>query len=252
MDMTFAGIGLHVFIALFFAIHVVRTGQHMYWLIILFIFPLFGSVVYFFAIYFPNFRLDHRARRAITAAAKVLDPQREIREAKGAFEDMPTAQNQIRLAEAQLELGMPEEAVKNYEACLQGPFLSSLEIRFGAARAYVECKRYQDAIVHLEAIQDIDQVFRLEAVTLLLARSYAGAGRNTEARAKFESAVVRHGTFQAHAEYAIWALSIGDNAMAARIQAEIDQITRRWSPEAKQLNAASMQRLNAARGLSGN
>jgi hypothetical protein len=164
---------------------------------------------------------------------------------------MPTAQNQVRLAEAQLELGMSEEAVKNYEACLQGPFLSSLEIRFGAARAYVECKRYQDAIVHLEAIQGIDQAFRLEAVTLLLARSYAGVGRNEEARARFESAVARYGTFQARAEYAIWALSVGDKTTAARILAEIDQITKRWSPQARQLNAASMQRLNAARGLSG-
>jgi hypothetical protein len=250
--MTIAGIGLHVFIALFFAIHVVRTGQPMYWLIILFIFPLFGSVVYFFAIYLPGFRLDHRARRVMTAAAKVIDPQRELRNAKAAFEDMPTAQNQIRLAEAQLELGLSEEAVKNYEACLQGPFLGSLEIRFGAARAYVECKRYQDAIIQLEAIQDIDQAFRLEAVTLLLARSYAGVGRNEEARARFELAVTRYGTFQARAEYAIWALSIGDKTTAARLQAEIDQITKRWSPQARQLNAASMQRLNAARGLSGN
>jgi hypothetical protein len=251
MDMTFAGIGLHVFIALFFAIHVVRTGQPMYWLIILFIFPLFGSVVYFFAIYLPNFRLDHRARRVMTAAAKALDPQREIRDAKAAFEDMPTAQNQIRLAEAQLELGLSEEAAKNYEACLKGPFLSSLEIRFGAARAFVECQRYRDAIEHLEAIQSIDHAFRREAVTLLLARSYAGVGRDAEARSKFESVVSRYGTFEARAEYAIWALSTGDKATAARLQADIDHITKRWSRQARELNAATMNRLNAARELAG-
>ncbi|OYV47114.1 MAG: hypothetical protein B7X10_04530, partial [Burkholderiales bacterium 21-58-4] len=212
--MTFAGIGLHVFIAMFFAVHVVRSGQPMYWLIILFIFPLFGSVVYFFAVYLPNFRLDHRARRVMSAAAKALDPQREIREAQAAFSDMPTAQNQVRLAEAQLELGLSEAAAKNYEACLQGPFLSSLEIRFGAARAFVECQRYREAIAHLEAIQNIDQAFRLEAVSLLLARSYAGVGRNAEARARFEFAVARYGTFQARAEYVIWALSIRDRETA--------------------------------------
>ncbi len=251
MDMTIAGIGLHVFIALFFAIHVVRTGQPMYWLIILFIFPLLGSVVYFFAIFLPGFRLNHRARRVVSAAAKALDPQREIREAQAAFDEMPTAHNQIRLAEAQLELGMSKEAVKNYEACLQGPFLSSLEIRFGAARAFVECQRYRDAIEHLEAIQSIDQAFRREAVSLLLARSYAGVGRNAEARSKFESVVVRYGTFEARAEYAIWALAIGDTATAARLQAEIDQITKRWSPQARELNVASMRRLNAALELSG-
>jgi len=172
----------------------------------------------------------------VAAAAKVLDPQREIREAQAAFEEMPTAQNQIRLAEAQLELGLSEAAAKNFEACLKGPFLSSLEIRFGAARAFVECQRYREAIVHLEAIQNIDQAFRLEAVSLLLARSYAGEGRDAEARARFESVVARYGTFEARAEYAIWALAIGDTATAARLQAEIDQITKRWSPQARVLH----------------
>ncbi|MGA7594222.1 MAG: hypothetical protein WCA64_03420 [Gallionella sp.] len=251
MDMTFAGIGLHVFIAVFFAIHVVRTGQPMYWLIILFIFPLLGSIVYFFAVYLPGFRLNHRARRVVAAASRALDPQREIREARAAFEQLPTAQNQIRLAEAQLELGLSDEAAKNYEACLNGPFLGSLEIRFGAARAFVECKRYREAIEHLESIQNIDLAFRREAVSLLLARSYAGVGRNAAARAGFESVLARYGSFQARAEYAIWALSIADAETTARILAEIGQITKRWSPQARELNAAIMQRLNDALAASG-
>ncbi len=247
MNLPFAGLGLHVFIAIFFAIHAVRTGQQMYWLLILFLFPLLGSVVYFFAIFLPGFRLDHRARRAITAAAKAINPQGEMREAQAAFEELPTAQNQMRLAEAQFELGLYEEAAKNYEACLKGPFSTSLEIRFGAARAFVECRRYGEAITHLEAIQGIDKKFRLEAVTLLLARSYAAVGRTTEARAKFEWAVERYGTFEARAQYAIWALSTGDTATATKLQAEIDHITKRWSPQARELNAATLQRLNAAK-----
>ena len=52
--MPFVGLGLHFLVAIFFAIHVVRSGQQMYWLIILFSFPLLGSLVYFFAIYLPN------------------------------------------------------------------------------------------------------------------------------------------------------------------------------------------------------
>lgn len=143
----------------------------MYRLIVLFLFPLLASAVYFFAIFLPSFRLDHRAKRAVSTAAKVLDPQREIREARAAFEEMPTAQNQMRLAEIQLELGLSEEAAQNYAACLNGPFSSSLEIRFGAARSFVECQRYQEALVHLESIKSIGPAFRLEAVSLLFARS---------------------------------------------------------------------------------
>ncbi len=250
MNLPFAGLGLHVFIAIFFAIHAVRTGQQMYWLLILFLFPLLGSVVYFFAIFLPGFRLHHGAKRAITAAAKAINPQGEMREAQAAFEELPTAQNQMRLAEAQFELGLYEEAARNYEACLKGPFSTSLEIRFGAARAFVECRRYDEAIAHLEAIQGIDQGFRVEAVTLLLARSYAAVGRTGEARSKFEWAVERYGTFEARAQYAIWALSTGDTATATKLQAEIDHMTKRWSPQTRALNATTLQRLEAARKMS--
>ena len=61
--MHIAGIGLHVIIALFFAVHAVRSGQNNYWLFILFAFPLLGSVVYFFANLLPNSRLQRHARQ---------------------------------------------------------------------------------------------------------------------------------------------------------------------------------------------
>ena len=48
--MPFLGIGLHVLVALFFAVHAMRTHQQMTWLFVLFSFPLLGSLVYFFAV----------------------------------------------------------------------------------------------------------------------------------------------------------------------------------------------------------
>ncbi len=76
--MPIAGLGLHVLLAIICAIHVVRTRQQLYWLFILFAFPLLGSIVYFFAIYLPNSRLEHQAMKAVSAAAKALYPTREV------------------------------------------------------------------------------------------------------------------------------------------------------------------------------
>ena len=45
--MPYLGAGAHIIIAIFFAIHAVRTGQNNYWLFILLAFPFLGSVVYF-------------------------------------------------------------------------------------------------------------------------------------------------------------------------------------------------------------
>ena len=63
--MPFVGLGLHVLIAIFFAIHAVRSGQQLYWLVILFMFPAFGSIVYVVVIYLPDSRLHSGARRAV-------------------------------------------------------------------------------------------------------------------------------------------------------------------------------------------
>ena len=244
--MPLFGLGLHVLIALYFAVHAIRSGQQMYWIIILFSFPLLGSIVYFVAVYLPTSRLEHGARKVVAAAARTLDPTRELREARAAFEFTATAQNQMRLALALLESGAADEAATNYEACLKGPFASDLEIRFCAARAFAESGRYARAVSHLEEIRAADAKFRAEQVSLLIARALAGAGRSPEAKAEFENALSRFGSFEARAEYAVWAISAGDHATAERLKAEIDQITQRWSRHTRELNMPLIRRLSAA------
>jgi hypothetical protein len=244
--MPFMGLGLHVIVALFFAIHAMRSGQQLYWLIILFSFPLLGSLVYFFAIYLPDSRLQVGARRALAGAVKVLNPTGELRDAQAAFEYTPTAQNQMRLALAQLEAGQANEAALNYEACLKGPFANDPEIKFCAARAFVESGRFASATAHLADIRQSDPNFRPESIALQMARALQGAGRISEAKAELEAAASRFGSFEAKAEYAIWAYETGDTATAAHLQAELDQTMARWSKHNRELNSALMRRLKVA------
>jgi hypothetical protein len=249
VSMPFAGLGLHVVVALICAIHVVRTRQQMYWLFILFAFPLLGSAVYFFAVFLPNSRLERGAIRAMTAAAKAIDPTREVREAQAAFDDAPTAQNQMRLAAALLEIGEAEQAARQYEACMKGPFASDLEIRFGAAKAFAQCQRYSVAHAYLQGIRTERPDYRPEGVTLLIARCLAGMGRAQEARAEFESAVSRFGTFESKAEYAIFALVTGDNPTAQRLDIELKKISQRWNSLTRDLNEAVARRYAAAKSI---
>lgn len=244
--MPFLGLGVHVLIALFFAVHAMRSGQQMYWLFVLFSFPLLGSIVYFLVIYLPNSRLDHGARKVVAAAAKTLDPTRELRDARAAFEYTPTAQNQMRLASALLESGQAMDAAQNYDACLKGPFASDLEIRLGAARSYFACERFNEAITHLEFIRRTNPDFRADQVSLLLAQALGGAGRKSEARTEFEAAVARFGSFESRAEYAIWAATSGDAPTAARLYVELERAMERWNRHTRELNRPLLRRLTAA------
>lgn len=247
--MPYFGLGLHVILALFCAVHAVRSGQPLYWLLILFSFPMLGSLVYLAVIYLPNSRLERQAFKAVSAAAKALDPEREVREARAAFDDVPTAQNQMRLAAALLDVGQAQEAAQQYQACLQGPFASDPEIRFGAGRAWVECQRGDEALKLLEALRRDKPEFRAEAVALLIARALAGSSRSDEARAAFEQAVEQFGSFQAKAEYTLWAYAVGDQATAQRLDAELDKVTSRWNSHTRTMNAQTLRHLKAARDL---
>jgi len=51
--MPFVGLGLRFMIALFFAVHALRSRQQRYRPII-FSFPLLGSAAYFLVVFFPN------------------------------------------------------------------------------------------------------------------------------------------------------------------------------------------------------
>ncbi|MDM4768102.1 tetratricopeptide repeat protein [Pelomonas sp. SE-A7] len=245
--MPFIGAGLHLLVALFFAIHAVRTGQPLYWLVILFMFPLLGSAVYFFAVFLPGSRLERGARRTVAATARALDPGRELREARAALEATPTAQNQMRLANALLEAGQPQEAAEAFEICLKGPFASDAEIKLGAARAWLEAGQAGRAVNHLQAIRADQPGFRNDQLSLLLARALAADKRHEEARAEFEHGLARFGSFEAHAEYAIWALQRGEQALADKLQAEIEKMCRSWNRHTQELNAPVLRRLEAAR-----
>jgi hypothetical protein len=244
--MPILGLGLHFLIALYFAVHAIRSGQNMYWLIILFSFPILGSAVYFFSIYLPSSRLQYEARKVVASAARALDPTRELREARSAYEYTPTAQNQMRLAAALLDAGNAEEAVGNYRACLSGPFADDPDIRFGAARAHYACRQFIQAIEQLEFVRKKDAGFRAEQVSLLLARSLGEAGQQVKAKAEFESALERFGTFDTKAEYLIWALATNEQDVAARLQIDVQKTTDRWNRHTKELNRAMLRRLEAA------
>lgn len=244
--MPLIGLGLHFLIAIFFAIHAVRNRRQLYWLLILFSFPLLGSLAYFVAEYLPASRLERRGRMAGRALQKSLDPGRDVREARRAFDLTPTAHNQMRLAAAQLEAGEPEEAVRHYEACLKGPFAGDPEVILGAARANAAHGQATAAIALLAPLQSKHPNFRADEVGLELGHAYAAVGRQDEAGAEFEAVVERFGSVEARVELALWALANGKEAVAQRELKEIGHARTHMAKHTLDLHRELFRRLDAA------
>lgn len=247
--MPFIGLGLHFLIAIFFAVHALRTGRQMYWLLILFSFPLLGSIVYFLVEYLPASRVNRTINKAANAAVNLLDPEREYREAQQAWDLTPTAQNKIRLARACLNRGNAAEAADHYRDALQGPFASDPELRFGLASALVECGGDTQAAGALEQLETLarDRAdFRRDEVALLQARALAALGRTGDARRAFDHAVGTHNTVEARARFIVWLALQGETGAAQQQLEALRGAAKHWPSHARSINRDWMRMAEAA------
>lgn len=244
--MPIFGIGLHIVIAIFFAIHAVRSGRELYWLVILFMFPLLGSIVYFAVVFLPDARLQRGVRKAGSAIQQTLNPGREMREAQQAFDLTPTAYNQMRLAAALFDAGMIAQSVGHYDACLRGPFGGDAEIGVGAARAKLLNDQAQEAVGILVSLRATQPNFRPEQVGLLLANAYAAAGRQADAGREYEELARRFGSVETRAELALWAIARGERELAERELKELAHARKHMTKYTRSLHQHLFKRLDSA------
>lgn len=245
----FFGIGLHVIVAIYFAVHAVRHGQNVYWLFVLFAFPMFGSLVYFVAVYLPSLRQSRGAYVAARAITQFVDPNRALRESRAEFDRAPTVANRMRLGAALLEAGNPQEAIEHYQAAANGPFADDSALLLGLARAQFELERYAAAQTTLTRLFAADPLARAKAEpALLYARALAALGA-PGTRAAFESALGCASDAAPRCLFADWLAAQPDKADRKRATAlfqEIVQDGKHWPRYARDHNREWLQRAQAA------
>lgn len=244
--MPFVGLGLHFLIALFFAVHALRNGKQIYWLIILFSFPLLGSAAYFFVEYMSSSKIDRGVKQVSNIAFSLLDPTRELRDARQAFDLTPTVQNRMRLAAALDGAGEYNEAVQQFDACLNGPFANDPEVCFGAAKAKLHNRQPHLATALLLEIRNKHASFRPEELSLLLAQSYANSQDNANARIEFMHASETFGSPDSRAHYALWAANTGDKQTARSLRAALEKDWQHWNKHTRGLYKSLFNEIDLA------
>jgi hypothetical protein len=215
-------LGLSLF-SIALCVHVVRTGQQMYWLMIILLFQPLGGLVYLIAIVAPEFLGGAKAQKARQAARQVLDPQREYREAGRAVDDTPTVANRARLAAAAAGLGKHAEAERLYAEALQGMYADDPQLLLGRANALIELDRAAEALPLLEGLSAQSPAARTPNVALAMGRAYHALGRHTEADTALRWAAAHLPGFEGMARYAVFLAQTGRKDEAREALAEIEK-----------------------------
>lgn len=219
----FPALGLSLIFSIALCVHVVRTGQQMYWLMIILIIQPLGGLVYLLAIVAPEFLGGTKARKVGQAARDILDPQREYRAATQAVDDAPTVANRARLAAAASGLGKHAEAERLYAEALQGMYADDPQLLLGRANALIELNRSAEALPLLESLSAQSPAARTPNVALAMGRAYHAQGRETEADTALRWAAAHLPGFEGMARYAVFLAQTGRKDEAREALAEIDK-----------------------------
>lgn len=230
-------------------VHVVRTGQQMYWLWILVIGGPLGAAIYFFAVMLPELMGGRTARSVSRVAAHAIDPERDYRNALKALEDTPTVGNRMKVAQAAAALGRWRDAEAQWAQCVTGHWAEDPTILSGHANALIELQRYEEALQRLDQLKKLGREGDTPQTAMALGRAYEGLGRNDEADAAYRYAADRVPGLEAGGRYVAFMAKAGRKDDAQIGLAELDRRLMKIAPPLR--GEARRWRDLAAKALAG-
>ena len=212
-----------ILLAVLMAIHAVRTGRELYWLMIIFLIPMFGPLIYLYTQFLPEAMGSSGVRRVGQAARETLDPTRAYRAAKAACDDSPTVGNRMRLAQAAFRLGRFEESEQLFREAAYGIHEEDDALLMGRAQSLVELERYPEALEILKRLGELGEKGRTPQAALAMARCHHALGQLGEADTAFAWTAERLPGLEAWARYAVFLYETGRTAEARDMLVDLEK-----------------------------
>lgn len=241
--MPILGLGLHVIVAILFAVHVLRSRQERWWLFVLFMFPLLGSFVYGLTVWLPEMSRSQGGRKVVRGLRNTLNPGRELREAQDAFDHSATIANRIRVADALHGAGRHADAIGAYREALRGVNADDADIQVKLARALLDNNEAPAARELLESLIARRPDYKSPEGHLIYARAVAAVGDRVRAREEFETLIGYFAGIEPRARYVEILNDWGEHEAATRLVEESLRHVKHMPAGSRRLNEEWIRRL---------
>ena len=223
--------GLSLIFSIALCVHVVRTNQQIWWLMVILMLQPLGGLVYLIAVVLPGVSGSAGAQRVGQVARARLDPGREYRQASALAAEIPTVHSQMRLAKAAAALGRHDEAEKLYGQAASGIHAADSVLLLGRAQALIELGRHGEALTVLASLDGDNDGGRTPQAVLAVARAYEGLGRNADAETAYRWAVEHVPGLEGLGRWGAFLARTGRVAEARETIVEMDRHIERAAPQ---------------------
>lgn len=166
------------------AVHVVKSGRPLQWLLLIVLLPLAGSIVYMLVEILPDLRHSRAAKEAARDLGMSSDPDKDFRELIENLDRLESVENKLALAKECLKRKRHEDARRLLESCLTGAHEDDPTVLLALARARFGTEDFAGTREALDRLRAAHPDLRSPEGHLLYGRALEGQG-NVE-RALFE------------------------------------------------------------------
>lgn len=177
-----------------FGIHVIKTGRPFVWVLVIILFSILGIAGYILVELLPEWLASRKGQALKSRIGKTIDPEKALKAAQKAYEQVDTVKNRMNLAEQYLLLKRYSEAKEIYARSLTGLYAEDPQIMLGLAKAEFGLNNSEAAIAMLDQLKAANPTFKSPEGHLLYARSLETAGRIPEAIHEYEALNVYYPT----------------------------------------------------------
>ncbi len=162
-------------------VHVIRTGRNSLWIWAIALLPGAGSLAYVVVEILPSIFGGETARRARKGVRRVIDPDKDLRQASAQVAISGDVDSRKRLGEQLFERGQFAEAAEAFQGGLSGIFEHDPTLLLGLARSQFALGEFSAARATLDRLIEHNPDFKSTEGHLLYARSLEEEGNADKA-----------------------------------------------------------------------
>jgi hypothetical protein len=184
-------------------VHVIRTGRNTLWIWAIALLPAAGSLAYVVVEILPGIFGGAAARRTRAGMQRLIDPDRDLRQAAAAAEFSGNLDARRRLAEQLFERGQFAQAVAVYQGGLKGIFEHDPTLLLGLARAQFAADDFAGSRATMERLIGNNPDFKSADGQLLYARTLEAQDALDAAEREYAAVAPAYPGAEARLRYAL-------------------------------------------------
>lgn len=194
--------------------HAAWKRQPGLWYFVIIALPFVGATMYVLTELLPRASANPATRKAAADLGRAVNPDKDVRAARAALDQMDTAETRKRLADALVERGQYGEAREIYMAALTGAHEDDPALMMGLARALFGLEDFAGVLATLDRLREAWPDFQSPEGHMLYARSIEAMGEMERALVEYEALAGYFRGEEARWRYGMLLLRMGREAEA--------------------------------------